>query len=181
MAAIKGIFHLNVVSRHEKYLGLPSMVGRNKRKFFHDIKLRVISKILSWQHKYFSSGGNEVLLKAIAQAVPTYAMSVFKIPLGLCEDIQKVIARFWWGSKEEKRGIHWAKWERMSKAKCRGGMGFKEFSCFNYALVAKQGWRILQFPDSLVAQVLQARYFKQSNFLQAKLGSNPSSIWKSIL
>lgn len=60
-------------------------------------------------------------------------------------------------------------------------MGFKEFSCFNHALVAKQEWRILQFPDSLVARVLQARYFRQSNFLQAKLGSNPSYIWKSIL
>lgn len=109
MAAIKGIFHLNVVSRHKKYLGLPSMVERNKRNFFHDIKLRVINKISSWQHKYFSSGGKEVLIKAIAQAIPTYAMSFCKIPLGLCEDIQNVIARFLWGSKEEKRGIHWAK------------------------------------------------------------------------
>ncbi|KAH9799959.1 reverse transcriptase domain-containing protein [Citrus sinensis] len=181
VAAIKEIFQLKVVSRHEKYLGLPSMVGRNKRNFFDDLKLRVKSKISNWQHKHFSSGGKEVLIKAIAQAIPTYAMSVFKIPLGLCEDVQKIIARFWWGSQDDKRGIHWAKWERISKAKCRGGMGFKEFSCFNHALVAKQGWRILQFPDSLAARVLQARYFKQSDFLQAKLGSNPSYIWKSIL
>ncbi|KAH9719688.1 reverse transcriptase domain-containing protein [Citrus sinensis] len=181
VAAIKEIFQLKVVSRHEKYLGLPSMVGRNKRNFFDDLKLRVKSKISNWQHKHFSSGGKEVLIKTIAQAIPTYAMSVFKIPLGLCEDVQKIIARFWWGSQDDKRGIHWAKWERISKAKCRGGMGFKEFSCFNHALVAKQGWRILQFPDSLAARVLQARYFKQSDFLQAKLGSNPSYIWKSIL
>ncbi|KAH9715585.1 hypothetical protein KPL71_021114 [Citrus sinensis] len=149
--AIKEIFHLNVVSKHEKYLGLPSMIGRNKRNFFNDIKLRVISKLSSWQHKHFSKGGKEVLIKAIAQAVPIYAMSVFKIPQGLCDDIQKVIAKFWWGSKNEWKGIHWARWERLNKAKCRGGMGFKEFSCFKHALVAKQGWRILQFPDSLMA------------------------------
>ncbi|KAH9733910.1 hypothetical protein KPL71_017186 [Citrus sinensis] len=87
VATIKEIFHLNVVSRHEKYLGLPSMIGRNKMNFFNDIKLRVISKVSSWQHKHFSKGGKEVLIKAIAQAVPTYTMSVFKIPQGLCDDI----------------------------------------------------------------------------------------------
>lgn len=66
-------------------------------------------------------------------------------------------------------------------AKCRGGMGFKEFSSFNQALVAKQGWRILQFPDSLVARTLQARYFQHKDFMKARLGSNPSFIWRSIL
>lgn len=33
--------------------------------------------------------------QTIAQAAPAYAMSVFRIPLGLCADIQKAIARFW--------------------------------------------------------------------------------------
>ena len=138
VVVIKEIFHLNVVSRHEKYIGIPFMIRRNKRNFFNDIKLRVISKVSSWQHKHFSKGGKEVLIKAIAQAIPTYAMSVFKISQGLCDDIQKVIAKFWWGSKNDRKGIHWARWERLSKAKCRG-MWFKEFLCFNHALVAKQG------------------------------------------
>lgn len=73
--------------------------GRKKKSFFNDIKLKVLSKISSWQSKLFSSGGREVLIKAVAQAVPAYAMSVFKVPMSLCADIQKAIARFWWGSK----------------------------------------------------------------------------------
>lgn len=52
---IKDIFQLQVVSRHEKYLGLPSMVGRKKISFFNDIKLRVLSKISSWTSKLLSS------------------------------------------------------------------------------------------------------------------------------
>lgn len=102
VAVIKGIFQLNVVSRHEKYLGLHSMVGRNRNNFFNDIKLKVLSKISNWQHRFFSSGG-KVLIKIVAQAIPAYAMSVFKIPLALCNDIQRAIARFWWGSKEDKK------------------------------------------------------------------------------
>ncbi|KAH9695348.1 putative reverse transcriptase/RNA-dependent DNA polymerase [Citrus sinensis] len=178
---IKGIFQLNVVSKHNKYLGLPSMVGRRKISFFNETKLRIWNKLSSWQNKLFSSGGREVLIKAVAQAVPAYAMSVFKLPASICEDIQKAIARFWWGSSSDRRGIHWAKWEKLCQAKMRGGMGFRDFSCFNQALIAKQGWRIIQHPESLMARVLKAKYFNQSSFMEAKLGSRPSFVWRSIL
>lgn len=55
ISLIKNVFQLQVVSRHEKYLGLPYMVGRNNINFFNDIKLRILSKISSWQAKLFSS------------------------------------------------------------------------------------------------------------------------------
>ncbi|XP_024041979.1 uncharacterized protein LOC112099106 [Citrus clementina] len=141
----------------------------------------MVSKISNWQYKFFSSGGKEVLIKAVAQAVPAYAMSVFKFPIELCDDIQMAMAKFWWRSKEDKRGIHWARWEKMSQAKSRGGLGFREMSSFNQALMAKQRWRLLQYPHLLVTKVLKARYFQKSDFLRAQAGSNPSYIWRSIL
>ena len=70
------------------------MVGRNKTSFFKDIKLRVLGKISSWQANLFSCGEKEVLINDVAQVVPAYAMSVFKLPLGLCDDMQKAIASF---------------------------------------------------------------------------------------
>lgn len=101
------------------------MVGRNKTNFFNDIKLRILSKLSNWQTNLFSCGGKEILIKAVAQAVPAYAMSVFKLPLGLCEDMQKAIARFWWGNNRNHRPIHWSKWETMCQAKGRGGLRFE--------------------------------------------------------
>ncbi|KAH9770469.1 putative reverse transcriptase/RNA-dependent DNA polymerase [Citrus sinensis] len=112
-----------------------------------------------------------VLIKVVAQAVPAYAMSVFKIPSTLCKDIQKAMVKFWWGNKKEKHGIHWARWERMSHAKHRGGLGFRDISNFNQALLPKQSWRIIQDSESLMARVLKARYFKHEDFLNAKIGT----------
>lgn len=51
-------------------------------------------------------------------------------------------------------------------------MGFRDFSSFNQIVIAKQGWRLLQFPESLIAKILKARYFKQTNFLGASAGFN---------
>ena len=36
-------------------------------------------------------------------------------------------------------------------------------------------------PDSLMAKILKAKYFKHTGFMEAKLGPNPSFVWRSIL
>ena len=68
----------------------------------------------------------------------------------------------------------------MCNPKARGGLGFRNLKAFNLAMLAKQAWRILNNPSSLVARVLKARYFPTGNLLNAKLGSSPSYSWWSI-
>ena len=48
ISAIKRVFQLNVVSKHEKYLGLPSMIERKKKNVFNEVKLKVHTKISGW-------------------------------------------------------------------------------------------------------------------------------------
>jgi hypothetical protein len=69
----------------------------------------------------------------------------------------------------------------MGLSKSKGGMGFRDLAMFNKALLAKQLWRIMQNPDSLVAKIMKAKYFPRSDLFEAKLGSRPSLAWRSML
>ncbi|KAG2540904.1 hypothetical protein PVAP13_9NG588514 [Panicum virgatum] len=60
-------------------------------------------------------------------------------------------------------------------------MGFRDFHCFNLAMLAKQVWRLFEDPDSLCARVLKAKYYPDGKLLQAKLKSGSSFTWQSIL
>lgn len=60
-------------------------------------------------------------------------------------------------------------------------MGFKDLAAFNVAMLGKQGWQLQTKPDSLVSKNFKARYYPNSNYLNAKLGHNPSFVWRSIL
>jgi hypothetical protein len=48
-------------------------------------------------------GGKEVLIKSVLQAIPTYVMSVFKLPAGLCEEYMQLIRKFWWGRRPSEK------------------------------------------------------------------------------
>ncbi|KAK3204546.1 hypothetical protein Dsin_018592 [Dipteronia sinensis] len=93
------------VGCHERYLGLPSFVGRNKFELFDEIKDRIWNRFKGWRSKLLSVGGKKKLCKA----------------------------------KEES------------------GLGFRNLSMVNKAMLAKQGWRLKKNSYALAAKVLQGR------------------------
>ncbi|GMI74475.1 hypothetical protein HRI_001116800 [Hibiscus trionum] len=177
---IGDFFGVRISTNPEKYLGLPTMVGKNKRGAFAHILDSTNKKVDNWSCRFLSMGGKEVFIKAVLQAIPVYAMQCFLFPITLCRALESIYCRFWWRNGGTRKGIHWASWNSLCSPKENGGMGFRDLAKFNIAILAKQGWQLLTNPDSLLFKVLKGRYYPTENFLSASLGSNPSYTWKSI-
>ena len=63
----------------------------------------------------------------------------------------------------------------------QGGLGFLDLHDFNIALLAKQLWRLIQFPNSLLARVLRGKYYNRSSPLEDRKVYSPSYGWRSIM
>ncbi|KAM1948308.1 hypothetical protein ACFX15_008514 [Malus domestica] len=141
---------LNIQSKtgFGKYLGLQADFGHSKKVVFNDVRERIESRMTGWAEQFLSPAGKEILIKAVATAMPNHAMSCFKLPIG---------------------------------KKCLGGLGFKDFQCFNLAFLGKIGWRLIIFPDSLLASVMRDKYYPEKSFREATIGRGSSWGWKGIL
>jgi hypothetical protein len=174
------ILKVEVMTLDEKYLGLPIPEGHIKEGKLKSSKEKLSKKFSAWNEKYMSAAAKEALIKSVAQSISNHAMSVFKFPAGLCDDMSNIIRDFWWGDEEDKKKVHWMSWDKMAKPKSQGGMGFKDLRMFNQALLARQAWRLINAPNSLCARLLKSKYYPSGELSDTAFGQNVSPCWQGI-
>lgn len=92
---IQQCLNLHETRLHDKYLWLLTIIGRSKANHSKVIKERVWKKLQCWKGKLLSRAGKEVLIKAIAQVIPTYYIRCFKIPKKLVRELNSLMSNFW--------------------------------------------------------------------------------------
>lgn len=66
------------------------------------------------------------------------------------------------------REAHWKKWEVLGEPKNMGGLSFKDLEFFKKAMLAKQAWKLLQEPNSLVGNFRRRNIIKIANFYKLR-------------
>lgn len=79
----------------------------------------------NWKKKLLSQAGKEIIIKAVLQVLPIFIMSVFRLPHGLCSEINSLVARFWWGANDQLKKVHWISWKKWKYRKLLVGWDFK--------------------------------------------------------
>ena len=162
------------------YLGIPASLEGSKTQIFGFLNERVNNKVNHWTLRFITKGGKEVLIKSVASPIPTHVMSCFRLPKTVTEKLTSTIAHFWWGGSGNSKGMHWFSWDKLCNDKAEGGISFRDIQNFNAALLAKQLWRLIDKPDSLLARVFKGRYYRNSDPLDPIRSYSPSYGWRSI-
>ena len=166
---------------NEKYLGLPTAVGRITSGTFDHISERARGKMQGWSERLLACAGRVTLLKPVIQSIPTYPMSTFLLTKKVCKSLTSPMAKYFWSSSLDKKAMQWVSWKELATPKCKGGMGFRDPHLFNLAMLGKHGWRFLTNPNSLCARVLKGRYFPDTDFMNATIPKSASATWRAII
>lgn len=76
------------------YPGLPANWEKSKVSALKFVIEKVRKKMQGWKQRFLSQAGREFFIKAIVNAVPTYAMKCFKFPKRVCMELDSLISKF---------------------------------------------------------------------------------------
>lgn len=86
---------MTTMKSYDKYLGLPTIIGKSTTQIFSFVKKKEWKKLKGWKERSLSRKGREILIKAVAQTILSYTKSCFILPDGLCAEIERMISRFY--------------------------------------------------------------------------------------
>jgi hypothetical protein len=131
---------------------------------------------------YLSKRGCLTLLKSTLSSLPTYFLSLFTIPASVAQRIEKLQRNFLWGGMGDGMKYHLVRWDQVCSPMDCGGLGVKNLTLFNKALLGKWLWRFGVEESHLWRRVIVAKYGMEWGGWRSKpcRGTHGCGLWKSI-
>ncbi|KAJ9701108.1 hypothetical protein PVL29_006452 [Vitis rotundifolia] len=140
------------------YLGLPLGGNPTASGFWNPVIERISRRLDGWQKAYLSFGGRITLVHSCLSHIPSYFLSLFKIPASVAAKIERLQRDFLWSGVGEGKRDHLVSWDAVCKPRVKGGLGFGKIPLRNRALLGKWLWRFPRETTTLWHQVILSIY-----------------------
>nr|KAJ0214330.1 hypothetical protein LSAT_V11C400220310 [Lactuca sativa] len=86
--------------------------------------------------------------------LPTFFMSIFVVPTGVIDTLERIRRKFIWSKEYDKKCICWVPWEKLISPRSVRGIGLGSIKSLNISLLAKWMWRLKTDSSALWANVV---------------------------
>lgn len=166
------------------YLGASIGTPSTSIKFWNPLLDKIEDRLQNLNSDNLSMAGRMVLLKSVVDSMPIFWFTLFRIPMGVLDKMEKLRRQFLWGkSTQNGQKPHLLNWTAICKPKINGGLGLGLLVDKNLTLLAKWWWRSYSERNSLWNRLLSETYGKEIHYnMPCVPRSNAgSSLLKSII
>ena len=122
------------------YLGIPMGANPRSSVTWDPIVKKCKRKLAKWKQKHLSFGGRVTLIKSALNSILIYFLSFFRITKKVVDNLVKLKRWFLWGGGLEQKKITCISWESACLSKEKEGLGIRNLTKFNCALLRKWRW-----------------------------------------
>ena len=164
------------------YLGLPLSLRQNSSRAWEGIEDKFKRRLSAWKRQYISKGRRLTLINSTLSNLPTYLLSLFRMPKSVKGKLEKIQRDFLWGGGYNARKIHIVNWNTVNQGKSKGGLGIQNLDLLNMALLGKWIWRFSTEENSIWKSCICIKYGTTTGvwFTKDPKGSYGVGLWKSI-
>jgi hypothetical protein len=182
IAVLASLLGCRISSLPMKYLGLPLGASYKATSIWNGVIETMERRLAGWKKIYLSKGGRLTLIKSTLSNLPTYYMSLFPLPVGVANRLERLQRDFLWGGIGDEFKFHLVNWERICRSIKSGGLGVRNLLQFNRALLGKWLWRYAMDREALWRLVVDAKYNSSRGgwCSEEVVGSFGVGVWKHI-
>ena len=180
--SLAGELGCKVGSLPTTYPGLPLGAHCKSVVVWDGVEERFRKRLTYWKRQYISKGGRITLIKSTLSRMPLYLMSLLPLPRKVKLRLDKVQRDFLWGGESLERKPHLVKWVTICSKRRNRGLGVKNLSILNNALLSEWSWRYAREKDAWSVEVIRRKYGEEeggwsSCFPRKSYGVG---LWKSL-
>lgn len=97
---------------------MPLLHSRATKTTYNNLVDKVHARLASWKSKVLSSSGRATIIQAVAFAIPDCAMQTAKLPMSICDELDKLNHNFFSGGSDKKIKVHHYQWDLVRRPKC---------------------------------------------------------------